>query len=237
MALVAANLDFKYSKGKGLVLDNFSAIFYPAELVALTGANGCGKTTLVKLLLGILRPQQGCVLLDGLNIQGLSLAEIGRSVGYVMQNPGQQIFCTSVREEMSYGLHNLGLAEDEIAERVDFYLQYFQLSQHVEDFPFHLSQGEKQRLLLAVVLAMKPRYLLLDEPTAHLDVYRRRLLGEHLQQICSELGCGIIVVSHDDDFVRNYCQREIIMPNNMALGQALPQVHGLYSGRVKEDVL
>jgi len=212
VALVAANLDFIYPKGKKAILNDFSAAFLPGELTALTGSNGSGKTTLAKLLLGILRPQRGRILLDGQNIEGMSLAQVGRSVGYVMQNPAQQLFCTSVYEEIAYGLHNLGLCEQEIVERVDYYLQYFQLDRHRENFPFHLSQGEKQRLLLAAVLAMKPRYLLLDEPTAHLDVFRCHLLGEHLQKLCFEFGCGIIVISHDDEFIARYCQRKIIMP-------------------------
>lgn len=228
MALVAANLNFTYPKGKKAVLIDFTASFLPGEVTALTGANGCGKTTLAKLLLGILQPQQGLVLLDGRNISGMTLAEVGRSVGYVMQNPAQQLFCTSVEEEMAYGLRNLGLSEDEREERISLYLHYFQLSRYRESFPFHLSQGEKQRLLLAAVLAMKPRYLLLDEPTAHLDVYRCRLLGEYLAKICTELDSGIIVVSHDRDFVQKYCQKEIVMPgsgaaSNYVNGQALYQ--------------
>jgi energy-coupling factor transporter ATP-binding protein EcfA2 len=212
MALEAKNLYFKYPKGKKAVLSDFSASFLPGELAALTGANGCGKTTLTKILLGILQPQQGLVLLDGRNIAELTLAEVGRSVGYVMQNPAQQLFCTSVEKEMDYGLLNLGLSEEEREKRINYYLEYFQLSRHRKSFPFHLSLGEQQRLLLAAVLAMKPRYLILDEPTAYLDVYRRRLLGEHLQKIRTELVCGIIVVSHDRDFVCKYCQREVVMP-------------------------
>jgi energy-coupling factor transport system ATP-binding protein len=213
MALLAQNLYFTYPKGKKAVLSDFTASFLPGELAALTGANGCGKTTLAKILLGILQPQKGLVQLDGRNIAGLTLAEVGRSVGYVMQNPAQQLFCTSVEKEMDYGLLNLGLSAEERDKRINYYLEYFQLNQHRKSFPFHLSLGEKQRLLLAAVLAMKPRYLLLDEPTAYLDVYRRRLLGEYLQKIRTELTCGIIVVSHDRDFVCKYCQREIVMQN------------------------
>lgn len=209
MSLVAEQVTFSYPKSPQVVLKETSVEFFADEIAALTGPNGCGKTTLVKLLLGILTPQSGRVLLDGTNVSELTLAEVGRLIGYVMQNPAQQLFCTTVAEEMAYGLKNQGLEAAEIDSRTDYYLDYFQLTQHRESFPFHLSQGEKQRLVLAAVLAMRPRYLMLDEPTAHLDVHRRQLLGELILQIRKELGCGIIVVSHDEGFVRRYCQREV----------------------------
>ncbi len=181
------------------------------HITALVGPSGCGKTTLTKILMGLLKPCGGRVMLDGEDLSQLSLAQIGRRMGYVMQNPAQQLFCTSIREEVEYGLRNLDLSREEIQERASEYLAYFHLDEYEERFPFELSGGEKQRLVLAAVLAMQPKFLILDEPTAALDVYRRSLLGRRLRKIKHGLGCGVLIVSHDMDFIKTYCDRIVKM--------------------------
>lgn len=211
MTIKAEKISFTYPKSNQLVLHDISAEFYKNEIIALTGENGCGKTTFGKLILGVLKPDKGSISIDGKEVSSLTLCEVGRKIGYVMQNPMQQIFCTSVAEEVEYGLKNLGLSQRERKEKRDYYLKYFQLEQHENTFPFSLSQGEKQRLVLASVLAMQPEYLMLDEPTASLDVYRQKLLGNYLEQICNETGCGIIIISHDRSFIERFTHREIKM--------------------------
>lgn len=190
-----------------MILQDFSAEFPVGEITAVTGKNGTGKTTLAKLIVGILKPQSGKILVDGENISGESLAQRGMRIGYVMQNPERQIFSETVVEEMRYGLKNLNLPEEEIQGRVDAYLEFFGLSHHKESFPFILSHGEKQRLVLAAILAMKPKYLILDEPTASLDQKRKTVLGEYLKK----MDCGIIVISHDKAFINTYCTNTIKM--------------------------
>lgn len=211
MSLQAQELHFTYPRAGGPILAGFSAEFAAGRITAVSGPMGCGKTTLGKLLVGILKPQQGRVVLDGADIASLSLAEIGRRIGYVMQNPQQQLFCPSVAEEVRFGLINAGLAAAEIEARLAFYLDYFHLLPLREAVPFRLSLGERQRLVLAAMLSLRPAYLILDEPTASLDVYRRRLLGEYLQKTASELGCGIIVFSHDQDFIDLYAETLLAM--------------------------
>ena len=207
----AKNISFRYPKGNDWVLRNFSADFKKNDITAITGPNGCGKTTLSRLLVGILKPQRGNIYLDDVDIAQLSLAEMGKKVGLVMQNPDRQIFCPTVWEEIAYGLENLDLPRAEIETRINHYLNYFQLYHQRNSFPYEMSHGEKQRLVLAAVLAMQPDYLLLDEPTASLDVYRRQLLGEMLQKIHSELRTGIIIISHDRSFIERYTTTEITM--------------------------
>ena len=209
--LQAKNISYKYPRGKDWVLRNFSADFQKNHITAITGPNGCGKTTLSKSLVGICKPQRGNVYLDDVDIGGLSLAEVGEKIGLVMQNPNRQIFCTSVWDEVTYGLKNQQLPTAEIEQRAKFYLEYFQLWQHKDKFPFEMSYGEMQRLVLAAVLAMKPQYLLLDEPTASLDVYRQRLLGEQLQRVRQELRCGIIIISHDKRFIEKFTETQVRM--------------------------
>lgn len=207
----AQNISFKYPKSDRWILKNFSAKFPKSEIVALTGPNGCGKTTLSKLLTGILKPQRGNIYIDDVDISHIPLSEIGKKIGLVMQSPDRQIFCTSVREEIQYGLKNLGLEQAEIEKRTAYYLNYFQLYHYRNTFPFEMSMGEKQRLILAAVLAMRPHYLLLDEPTASLDIYRKRLLGELIKKIHKETKTGIIVISHDRDFIEEYTTQELKM--------------------------
>ncbi|NLG65929.1 MAG: ATP-binding cassette domain-containing protein [Actinobacteria bacterium] len=204
-------VSYAYPGAQQAVLDEFSASFPPAALTAITGANGCGKTTLTKLMTGIVRPLAGRVTIDGTDIAPLSLAEIGSLVGCVFQNPTHQLFSTSVREEVSFGLRNLGLSDAQIAERVRHALTCFDLEEREDDFPLSLSHGEKQRLMLAAVLALRPAYIVLDEPTTGLDVVRRRALGVSLRQIAESNGCGVIVVSHERAFVSRYADAEISM--------------------------
>jgi energy-coupling factor transport system ATP-binding protein len=219
--IALTNVCFAYRRARQPVLDGFSASFASGEVTALTGPNACGKTTLTKLIVGIERPTAGVIAVDGTDIAGLSLGEIGRRVGYVHQNPAHQLFCTSVRDEMSYGLRNQGLSTDEITARVASYLDTFGLGGHVDDFPLHLSHGERQRLLIAVVLAMRPAYIILDEPTTGLDLARRRALGTHLRRIVDD-SRGVIVISHERGFVQRYADTEVRMgdPDPAACAEA-----------------
>ncbi len=211
MSICAENITFSYRGTQKVLLEEFCAAFEKEEITAVTGSNGCGKTTLAKLLLGILKPKSGKIEIDGNDVAGMSLAEVGRKVGYVMQNPAQQLFCTTAEEEIAYGLKNQKLPDAEIKKRCDHYLNYFEIEAHRSTFPFFLSQGEKQRLVLAAILALQPAYLILDEPTASLDPYRQRLLREYLRRIRLELGCGIVVISHDRSFIRSCADRELCL--------------------------
>jgi len=208
MCLETQKLAYTYPGSRQELLHDLNVCFRPGEIVAITGDNGCGKTTLTKLLVGILKPKTGRICLAGNDIAGMSLAEIGRRVAYVFQNPSQQIFCTTVEEEIAYGLINMGLDREEIEIRINYYLDYFEMSDYRQTFPLSLSQGEKQRLMLAAILAMHPRYVILDEPTTGLDIYRRKLLGDYLLRI-KEDGYGVIFVSHQAKFVDTYADRVI----------------------------
>lgn len=209
MGLCVRNLIFSYKNTDKKILDGFSAEFPEDKITALLGGNGAGKTTLANLIMGILKPEAGQILLDDEDITNHTLAERGMKIGYVMQNPAKQIFSATVREEMEIGLRNMGLEEEEIVSRSEEYLGYFGLTHHKDSFPFALSHGEKQRLVLAAILAMRPKYLILDEPTANLDFKNRKKLGEYL----AGLDCGIIIISHDKTFVRDYCRHIVRMEN------------------------
>ena len=205
------NVAFRYPKAERDVLSGLSCRFDAGECVAVTGRNGCGKTTMVRLICGILRPTAGRITVDGTDTAKMDLFSIGRLIGCVFQDPSRQLFCTSVEEEVRFGLVNMGLPEAEIAERTERYLKFFRLEHLAGAFPGTLSQGERQRVVLAAVLAMGTRYLLLDEPTSGLDMRARGELGDALTELTRQ-GCGVIFVSHERTFIESRATREWVMP-------------------------
>ena len=156
-------------------LRGVSATIRPGETIAVMGANGSGKSTFARCLNGLLLPREGGVEVDGLNTSDSAhLREIRRRVGMVFQNPDNQIVSATVEREIAFGLENLGIDFRQMHSRVDYALRQFHLEGLRLKSPHQLSGGEKQRVALAAVLAMQPRYLILDEPTSLLDPRGRR---------------------------------------------------------------
>lgn len=210
--LELSGVRYCYPRHKKTVLHDIEFSLEKDEVIALTGSNGCGKTTLAKLILGILRPAKGQITLEGLPLSRYSLAGTGRRIGYVFQNPDQQFFCTTVFEEIGFGLTNLGYGPEAVREKADYYLDYFELSAYQDVYPLHLSQGEKKRLAIAAVLACETEFLILDEPTVGLDAYRKKLLLEYLHKIIA-LGRGMMLISHDTKFVEKVASRFVELEN------------------------
>ena len=204
-------ITYKYPKSTAPVLHGFSARFKRGEITAVTGKNGCGKTTMTKLLVGILRPSDGNVRVDGSDTANMDLFEIGQRIGYVFQNPNRQLFCDSVFNEVAYGLLNMKMDENHVAHEVGQFLELFDLAQYRQTYPGKLSLGEKQRLVLAAVLALGTDYIVLDEPTTGLDVRRQQELCDLLINLRNEKNCGIVVVSHSASFVARCADRELVM--------------------------
>lgn len=204
------NVSYRYPRSDRQVLKDFSCVFECGEITAVTGENGCGKTTLTKLIVGILRPDSGVIRLDGSDNRAMDLFDIGRLVGYVFQDPRRQLFCASVYEEIAFGLKNMKLPTDEIEEKTAYYTNLFRLEKHKDSYPGKLSQGEKQRLVLAAVIAMGTRYVILDEPTSGLDMSSRSELGKLLLRIKAE-GKGVVFISHERSFIEAYADRELVM--------------------------
>jgi len=205
-------VSFFYPGKKESVLDSVSHSFGKDGITAVVGPNGSGKTTLTKIMVGIAQPNSGEIFLDSLPLKRYSLAEIGRRIGYVFQNPSHQFFCATVAEEIGFGLRYLGKEPEAVEEKVEFYLDYFELSAYRNAFPLRLSYGEKQRVAIAAVLANNPDFCILDEPTVGLDVNRKRLLENHLKKVV-RLGSGILIVSHDLDFINRIADRVVRLEN------------------------
>jgi energy-coupling factor transport system ATP-binding protein len=202
------NVSFYYPGQSRPVLREINLSILNKGVTAITGANGSGKTTLSKLLTGILLPTKGRIKLNGQLLTSLTLAQIGRQIGYVFQNPDKQLFCETVEEEIAFGVRNLGLPPDQAAQKVRGVMDYFELTRHAQAYPLSLSAGEKRRLALAAVFALEPGLLLLDEPTTGLDPYRKKLLGDYLDKVLIA-GRGVVLISHDQKFINRYATRLI----------------------------
>ncbi|CDO46308.1 energy-coupling factor ABC transporter ATP-binding protein [Bartonella henselae] len=167
--------------------------------IAVIGANGSGKSTFVRLINGLQLPSHGFVSVDGLDTKHDAKA-IKHKVGFVFQNPDNQIVLPLVEEDLSFGLKNLKLSKEEVKERVDEILQRYDL-QNFRNHAVHLlSGGQKQLVAISGVVAMKPDYIIFDEPTTLLDLRNKRLIT----QVIEELSQTAIVVSHDLEFLRNF---------------------------------
>ncbi|MDD4237300.1 MAG: ABC transporter ATP-binding protein [Desulfotomaculaceae bacterium] len=204
------NVTFCYPGQSRPVLRDINLSIYKEGVTAITGANGSGKTTFSKLLIGILTPTKGWIKLNGQLLTSLTLAQIGRRIGYVFQNPGKQLFCETVEEEIAFGVRNLGLglSTDQVAQKVRMVLDYFELTRYAQVYPLSLSAGEKRRLAIAAVFVLEPDLLLLDEPTTGLDPYRKKLLGDYLDKVIAAKR-GVVIISHDQKFISRYATRLI----------------------------
>ncbi len=208
---------FYYPRKMKPALTGINLKFEKEEITAITGPNGCGKTTLTKLMIGVLRATEGEIYLAGSPLTNYSLGEIGRRIGYVFQKPDLQLFCSTVAEEVGFGLNNRGYDPETVKEKIKFYLDYFELTGYQNAFPLNLSQGEKERLAIAAVLANEPEFLILDEPTIGLDAFRKKLLENYLKKI-ARLGRGMILISHDESFVNRLAERVVIMADGRIQG-------------------
>jgi len=191
-------------------LKDINLKIYDGDFIGIIGQNGAGKTTLVKHFNGLLRPTKGKVFVLGKDTTKVTTAELSKSVGMALQNPDHQLFATSVREELEFGLRNLNVPEEELEQRIDAALSVVGLSEHKEDYPFKLSFGDRRKLTVAIVVAMKPRVIILDEPTTGQD-YKGRYEIMEIAKKLHEQGHTIITITHDMELVAKYAKRIIVL--------------------------
>jgi len=199
-----------FSYGERAVLRDIKVTFNKGEFIAIMGRNASGKTTLVKHLNGLLRPNKGRVILDGIDTRQYSVAELSCQVGYVFQNPNDHLFADTVEEEVAFSLRNQGMAQDNIDESVERMLNWFRLTRYRKSYPRDLSGGEKQRLALASILVTSPRILILDEPTRGMDYALKMELMTFLADYC-QCGNTVIMVTHDVETVAECADRVILL--------------------------
>ena len=209
------NVSFSYSEAED-VLRSVSLQIKQGAFVALIGQNGSGKTTLAKHLLGLLRPREGKVMIQGEDIRSKAVGEIARRVGYVFQNPDHQIFGATTREEIAYGPQNLQLGEAEIVDRTEQAMDRFNLTAHAERQPAALSHGVRRKVALASIYAMDPQIWILDEPTGGLD-WRSAQETMALLHELNETGKTIVLITHDMRIVAEHTERCIVMSDGQVV--------------------
>ena len=205
-ALEVRSLVFAYPDGHQALFGVDFAVEH-GERVALLGPNGAGKTTLVLHLNGIYLPTHGTVEVAGLPVVKEHLREIRRRVGIVFQDPDDQLFMPTVRDDVAFGPANLGLRGDELDARVAEALDAVGMGEHAARPPHHLSFGQRRRVAAATVLAMRPEILVLDEPSSNLDPAARREFAD----IVRALGMTTLMVTHDLPYALELCQRALVM--------------------------
>ena len=217
MALTVQNLYHTYQPGtpnESHALKNISLSIEDGEFVGIIGHTGSGKSTLVQHFNGLLKPTQGEVLVDGVNInaKGTRLKEIRLQVGLVFQYPEYQLFEETVAKDIAFGPKNLGLDHDAAVERAKEALAMVGMTEKdYEKSPFELSGGQKRRVAIAGVLAMHPEVLVLDEPTAGLDPKGRNDILDRISALHKQTGITVILVSHSMEDVAKYVDRIIVM--------------------------
>lgn len=189
------------------VLQDISLSIEEGASVGLVGANGAGKSTLMKLLVGLLKPTSGQVQICGLDVEKKNLAEIRRRIGYVFQDADNQLFMSTVYEDIAFGPLNYGLPKEEVERKVQAAMEQTGTT-HLKDQPvYQMSGGEKRLVSIATILAMEPDCILMDEPEAALDPRNRRRLIELLKT----LKPAKLIASHDLDLILDTCDRVILM--------------------------
>ncbi len=179
------------------VLKDFSVEFKKGQFTAVLGHNGSGKSTLAKLLNGLLLPQSGKVTVDGIDTADEEQSiNVKRTIGMVFQNPDNQLVATVVDEDVAFGLENLGIPHEEMVKRVDLALESVGMLEFKKSAPHKLSGGQKQRVAIAGIIAMEPKCIVFDEPTAMLDPRGRKEVIEVILKLCREKNITVILITH-----------------------------------------
>ncbi len=213
------NVTYIYGKGapyEKKALDEVSLTVNDSEITGIIGHTGSGKSTLVQLLNGLLKPDSGQILLDGKDIweDAKKIGQVRFRVGLVMQYPEYQLFDDTVRSDIGFGPRNMGMTKDEVAAAVTDAARFAGLSETLLDkSPFDLSGGQKRRAALAGVIAMHPSVLVLDEPAAGLDPGGRREILGRIKTYQRKSGTSVIIVSHSMEDMAMYCDRVVVMTN------------------------
>ncbi|MGN8216278.1 ABC transporter ATP-binding protein [Halococcus salifodinae] len=207
------DLVHEYDTDQGTVraVDGVDLTVRKGEAVAIVGHNGSGKTTLAKHFNGLLAPDAGSATWRGRDVASLPMAEVGRSIGYVFQNPDHQIFADTVRDEVTFGPENFGLEGEELEQRVATAIETVELDGLEEADPFTLSKGQRQRVALASILATEPDVIVFDEPTTGLDATQQRQFMDLVARLNREEGMTVVMITHNMNTVVRYAPRTVVM--------------------------
>lgn len=215
------NVSFRYSPDHPEVLENINFEIHPGEVIAILGHNGAGKTTLVKHALGLLKPTQGKVLLEGHDTRKISVAQAAHTVGYVFQSPSQMLFAPTVEDELAFGPRNLEHPEEQVRQDVAWSIETVHLTQELKMPPLALSFGQQKRVSIAAVLAMRSRILMMDEPTAGQDYWNYQSFMDSILQMPGF--DAVLFITHDLDLAVIYANRIILVDAGQIVADGTPQ--------------
>ncbi|UCH01834.1 MAG: ATP-binding cassette domain-containing protein [Candidatus Bathyarchaeota archaeon] len=227
-AIEVRNLFYSYPGAEKHTLENINLVIERGDFVVLTGPSGCGKTTLCRCLNGLI-PHfyggkfNGTVIVDGLSVKDHPISALAQHVGFVFQNPENQLFALSVEKDIAFGLENLALPRAEIIKRVKWAMKITGVTELRENAPHELSGGQQQRVAIASVLAMNPHVMVLDEPTSFLDPMSSKQLFEVIQTLNKETRLTIILVEHRLDLLSPYAKRIIVMDEGKIIADGSPR--------------
>jgi energy-coupling factor transport system ATP-binding protein len=218
MSIKITDLGYTYMAGtpyERVALEDINLTIDEGSFIGIIGHTGSGKSTLIQHLNGLLKPQKGKIMVDDEDIweKGYKRSKVRQKVGLVFQYPEHQLFEETVYKDIAFGPYNIGMEEEEIARQVKWAMKMVGLDHDaIKDLsPFDLSGGQRRRIAIAGVLAMKPKYLVLDEPTAGLDPRGRKEILGHISKMHKEKGITIVLVSHNMEEVARLADRIFVM--------------------------
>ena len=219
---------FYYSGSTKPALKDIDLSIEEGEIVIIAGPSGCGKSTLLRSINGLIPHMYsgtyiGEVYVNNLKVSEHQISEIAKHVGYVFQNPENQIFMFSVERDVAFGLENLGLPREEIRRRVDWAIDLLGIREIAQRAPHEISDGQKQRVAIAGVLAMKPKLLILDEPTSLLDPVAALDLINTVKHLHETLNLTVIIVEHRLDLLVSIADRLVVMDEGKILYNGKPR--------------
>lgn len=222
LAVRVRGATYVYPNGKVAALSGVDLDVKPGELLGIIGQNGSGKTTLTKLLNRLLKPTSGSVYINGLLTTPRTVQEMSAHIGYVFQNPNHQLFARTVRDELEFGPRNIGISDDDIAERVEDAIEFFDLSAYIEEHPYRVSFPIRKLVGIASVITMRPSIIILDEPSTGQDHQTTRIINSLMRRL-AEQGTTVICVSHDMPLLADVVGRVVVMRNTEIIADASPR--------------
>jgi energy-coupling factor transporter ATP-binding protein EcfA2 len=216
------NLRHVYPTGNVIALKGVSLEINPGEIIGIIGQNGSGKTTLVKHFVGLLKPTEGKVFINGQDTEPLKVQELATKVGYVYQNPNHQLFARTVKDELEFGPRNLDLPEGEIQARVDQAVEFFGLEEFLEVHPYRISFPLRKLVGMASIYTMKPDVFILDEPTTGQDNITTQTVYRLIRRLREE-GSTVLCVAHDMILLAEVVDRMLVLRDGDLIMDASPR--------------
>lgn len=229
------NVKYTYKSSDKTVLKNINLEIKKGEFLGIVGHNGSGKSTLLKIILGLIKTKNGSILINNKDARNLKMEDLILDIGYVFQNPDNQLFCNTVKEEIEFGLKNRNFSEDFITAQRKKVLKIVGLEEKESNHPFSLSRGERQRLAVATMLVTNPKIIILDEPTTGQDSQNLEGLLKLLSELANSFDATIIMVTHDMDVLSRFASRIVVINDgNIVLEGSCKDIFCKHYNRLKD---